>query len=411
MLARMKTSANRDAVVIGCGVGGPVVAMALQRVGIDATIYEAYERPADFVGSFLNLASNGIDALRAIGADRAVLDAAFPTPRMVMWSGTGKRLGEVANGIALDDGTTSQTIQRGLLHRALREEAIRRGIQIVQGKRLVGAERTGVGILAAFEDGTQVRAAMLVGADGLHSACRRLIDPAAPSPRYTGLLSLGGRAVTRHLEATPDTFHMMFGKQAFFGYTVRPSGEVYWFANVASAAEPGRGPAAPPAMWKERLRRLFAEDAGPALEIVNATEDDLAAYPIFDMPAVPRWHAGPMVITGDASHATSPSSGQGASLAIEDGVVLAQCLRDTDDVGAAFATFQRLRRPRVERVVRYSARIGRTKSPGPIGRWLRDLCMPAALKVFASPQAHAWLYRYHIDWSARVAMRAGGAAS
>ena len=405
----MKTSTPRDAVIVGCGIGGPVVAMALQRIGIDAAIYEAHDRPADFVGSFLNLASNGIDALRAIGAERKVLAAAFPTPRMVMWSGSGKRLGDVANGIALDDGTTSQTIQRGLLHRALRDEAVNRGIRIVQGKRLVGAEGNGTGILAAFEDGTEVHAAMLVGADGLHSVSRRLIDPAAPSPRDTGLLSVGGRSHTRTLEPTPDTFHMIFGKRAFFGFTVRPSGDVYWFANVVSADAPAPGPASAigPASWKERLRALFAGDAGPAVEIIDATGSDLAAYPIFDMPAVPRWHAGPMVITGDAAHATSPSAGQGASLAIEDAIVLAKCLRDAGEVRRAFAVYEHLRRRRVERVVRYAARIGRSKSPGPFGRWLRDLCMPAALRIFASPTAHAWLYRHHIDWSERVGDRSG----
>ncbi len=194
----------------------------------------------------------------------------------------------------------------------------------------------------------------------------RIIDPSAPSPRDTGLLSLGGRAATRTLEPTPDTFHMIFGKQAFFGFTVRPSGEVYWFANIVSADIPTRGPvsAIGPALWKERLRTLFAGDAGPAAGIIDATGEDLAAYPILDMPAVPRWHAGPMVITGDAAHATSPSAGQGASLAIEDAVVLARCLRDAGGVRDGFASYERIRRRRVERVVRYSARIGRTKVAG-----------------------------------------------
>jgi 2-polyprenyl-6-methoxyphenol hydroxylase-like FAD-dependent oxidoreductase len=383
--------------------------MALQRVGIEATIYEAYDRPADFAGSFLNLSSNGIDALRVIGADRAVLDAGFPTPRMMMWSGSGKRLGEVANGIALDDGTTSQTIQRGLLHRALRDEATRRHIAIVQGKRLAAAAHDGNGVRVRFENGTESEGTLLIGADGLHSITRRLIDPAAPAPRRTGMLSIGGRAVNRTLSPTPDTFHMIFGRRAFFGYTVRPSKEVWWFANVASTDDSGGDAAAAgsPADWKERLRRLFADDAGPATEIVNATDEDLAVYPMFDLPPVPRWHSGPMVIMGDAAHATSPSSGQGASMAIEDAVVLAKCLRDTCDIRDAFATYERLRRQRVERVVRNSARIDRSKSPGPVGRWLRDLCMPVALKLFASPNAHAWLYRYHIDWNERVTASAG----
>ena len=392
-------SRQQQALVIGCGIGGPVVAMALQRAGIDATIVEAFDRPADTVGSFLNLSSNGIEALRAIGADRPVLDIGFPTPRMVMWSGTGKRLGEVANGLALADGTTSQTVPRGLLHRALRDEANRRHIPIMTGKRLVAVERLGAGVRAQFEDGSDASADVLIGADGLHSVTRRLIDPAAQQPRDTGLLSIGGRAVATSLAPTPDTFHMIFGRQAFFGYNVRPSGEVLWFANVSAGEANSGGRRA--AEWKARLRTLFAKDAGPAIDIIDATDRDIASYPIFDMPPVVRWHAGPMIITGDAAHATSPSAGQGASMAMEDAVVLALCLRDATSPSEAFAAYERLRRPRVERVVRYSARVGQTKSPGPIGRWIRDLGMPVALKLFANPASHTWLYRYDFSWNGR----------
>lgn len=374
--------------------------MALQRAGVEAAIFEAFDRPADAAGSFLNLASNGIEALRAIGADRPVLDAGFATPRMVMWSGTGKRLGEVANGLALPDGTTSQTVPRGLLHRALRDEAQRRQIPILTGKRLVGADRLGGGVRARFDDGSDAIGDVLIGVDGLHSVTRRLIDPAAREPRDTGLLSIGGRANATPMPPTPDTFHMIFGREAFFGYSVRPSGDVFWFANVGADQAESRH--ARGAGWKARLRTLFRGDAGPALEILDATDGDVDAYPIFDMPTVAKWHAGPLVIAGDAAHATSPSAGQGASMAMEDAVVLALCLLDAGDTAQAFARYEQLRRPRVERVVRYSARVGQTKLPGPVGRWVRDLVMPAALKVFARPAAHAWLYRYDLPWHGRT---------
>ena len=158
-----------------------------------------------------------------------------------------------------------------------------------------------------------------------------------------------------------------------------------------------------PQTWKEQLLELFADDSGPATEILQATGDELAAYPIYDMPTVPTWYRGRIVLLGDAAHATSPSSGQGASLAIEDAVVLAKCLRDLPDTSQAFTAYERLRRGRVEKVVKYSARISRTKALGPVGRWFRDLFMPFALKHFASPAAHAWLYRYHVDWSSPCA--------
>jgi 2-polyprenyl-6-methoxyphenol hydroxylase-like FAD-dependent oxidoreductase len=142
----------------------------------------------------------------------------------------------------------------------------------------------------------------------------------------------------------------------------------------------------PPAEWKRQLIDLFAEDAGPACDVISATTDEIAAFSIHDTPVVLRWHRGRMVILGDAAHATSPSSGQGASLAIEDAIVLAKCLRDRDDVAQAFATYERLRRLRVERVVAYSARIGQSKTVGTVGGWIRDLVMPFALKTFARVQ-------------------------
>ena len=323
---------------------------------------------------------------------------------MVMWSGSGKRLGEVANGLRLPDGTVSITVERGVLHGALRREALKRGIRLEGGKRLVSAAPSKHGVTARFADGTEAHGDLLIGADGIHSRTRHLVDPTAPAPRYTGQLSLGGRARVTALAPTSETFHMIFGRRAFFGYSARDRGDVYWFANMAWQGETSRESlgAISPMQWKRQLLALFADDAGPAREIISATTDELAAFPVYDMPVVPTWHRDSMVIIGDAAHATSPSSGQGASMAIEDAIVLAKCLRDCEDVPKALAAYERLRRKRVERVVAYSARVGQTKTLGTLGRWLRDLMMPFALKLFASPNAQAWLYSYHIDWCERV---------
>jgi 2-polyprenyl-6-methoxyphenol hydroxylase-like FAD-dependent oxidoreductase len=193
--------------------------------------------------------------------------------------------------------------------------------------------------------------------------------------------------------------------------SVPAPGDVFWFANVSHADEPTRErlAAIQAEESKRRLIELFAVDAGPAVEIVRATDaDDLAAFPIHDMPAVPTWHRDSMMIIGDAAHATSPTSGQGASMAIEDALVLAKCLRDCSSVPAAFAAYERDRRVRVQRVAAYSARVSRTKIAGPIARWFRDLMMSAALKLFASPEAQARLYAHHIDWNARISDAAIG---
>lgn len=102
---------------------------------------------------------------------------------------------------------------------------------------------------------------MLIGADGLHSVTRALIDPAAPQPRYTGQNTVCGYIPdATEVPLAPDTYTMIFGKQAFFGCTRAPDGEVWWFANVPGTeldrADPlGRHPGRLAGAGRRALRR------------------------------------------------------------------------------------------------------------------------------------------------------------
>ena len=116
------------ALIIGGGVCGPVTAMALQRAGIDAVIFESREQPLGDAGGYLSVASNGLGALRAIEADRVVVQRGFPTREIVMFNGAGKPLAHVPIGSNHESGLVSRTIKRAHLHRALHEEAARRGV-------------------------------------------------------------------------------------------------------------------------------------------------------------------------------------------------------------------------------------------------------------------------------------------
>jgi FAD-dependent urate hydroxylase len=395
----------KKALIVGGGVAGPVTAMALRQSGIDSVVYEAYTGGADDAGSFLTFASNGLDALRTIDAHHLVLSEGFPTPRMTIQSGTGKHLGDVPNGGTLPDGTVSQTLKRADLYRALRDEAVRRGARVEYGKRLVDAETTPGGVTARFEDGTEAEGDLLIGADGIHSRTRLIIDPSAPGARYVPVLNIGGYARGVTVQAEPGTFRMVFGKRAFFGYAVHPSGEVWWFANPPRADEPTGAELAAigTEQWREMLIDLFAGDDSPAVEIIHSTPGELSGWATYDLPSVPTWHRESMIIIGDAAHATAPSSGQGASMAIEDAVVLARCMRDLPNTGQAFAAYERLRRARVERIVAHGAKTSNSKAAGPVARVLRDLMMPLILKRVARGESLAWMHDYHIEWDAKVA--------
>jgi FAD-dependent urate hydroxylase len=394
---------THTALVIGAGIAGPVAAMALQKAGIQATVYEAYPRAAGDGGTFLTVASNGIDALRTIGADGPVLAPGFPTPAIILRSATGKNLGAARTGLTLADGTTSHTLKRADLHRALYGEAARRGIVVEHGKRLTGAEQAGDGVRAVFEDGSSAAADVLIGADGIHSAVRRLIDANAPAPRYVGLINLAGYTRGVQVDAEPGSYTMIFGRRAFFGYALAPGGEVWWFANVPRGSEPVRGEAEAVAAgaWRRRLAELYAGDAGPAARLVEASDTAaiMKASPTHTLPHLPAWHKGRMIVIGDAAHAPTPTSGQGASLSIEDAVVLAKCLRDLPHE-EAFLAYERLRRARVERIVKAAARINSSKAAGPVARVFRDALLPVVLKLTAGSKQTNKQYRYHIDWNA-----------
>jgi 2-polyprenyl-6-methoxyphenol hydroxylase-like FAD-dependent oxidoreductase len=391
-----------NALVVGAGVCGPVTAMALQRAGIEAVVYEARQPPGD-AGSYLTVATNGLDALTALDAHRPVLGAGFPTPRTVLLSGTGRYLGTVPIGSTAPHAAASRTMRRAHLHRALGDMAAERGIRTEHGKRLVSVESTGHGVVAHFEDGTHAEGDLLIGCDGVHSATRRLIDPAAPDPRYVGLLNFGGYTPEMTV-APPAAWHMIFGRRAFFGYVSDPAGGTAWFANVPRlAASTGERASTSAAQWKHWLLDRFAGDRGPMAELIEAGTLELSADNTYDLPSVPRWHRGPMIVIGDAAHAPSPSSGQGASMAIEDAVVLGQCLRDCHDIPSAFDAFERLRRGRVERIVAYGARNSSSKEAGPAGRFFRDLALPLVVRYLVTERRMAWMYGHHIEWAARVA--------
>jgi 2-polyprenyl-6-methoxyphenol hydroxylase-like FAD-dependent oxidoreductase len=137
-------------------------------------------------------------------------------------------------------------------------------------------------------------------------------------------------------------------------------------------------------------------------DIINATEHVLTPWNTYDFPTVPTWYNDRMVIIGDAAHATSPSAGQGASMAIEDAVVLGKCLRDIPGTRDAFAAFEGLRRERVERIVRQGRRNGSGKAPGPAGAFIRDLLMPVIMRQVAKRDAMAWIFDHRISWDEPV---------
>ncbi|MBF6065712.1 FAD-dependent monooxygenase [Nocardia terpenica] len=395
------------ALIIGAGVAGPTLAMALQRVGIDSLVFERDEAGADQRGSWLNFQANGMDALAAIDAAGPIEKLGFPVDTIGFVNGRGRSLGRVPMAATRPDGRTSLMMPRAALYAALGAQARERGAQVRYGKELVDARSTADGVEARFGDGTTETGDLLIGCDGIHSPVRSLIDPDAPPPRYVPVLNVGGYLPGFPVDVPAKEFRMQFGTRCFFAWMPTPDGGTVWFANPPMPREPERGVLSgmSDTEWRLWLHELTAGDAGPAAAIIDAAPGPMVGWATYDMPVVRHWHNDRnMIVIGDAAHATAPSAGQGAAMALEDAVVLAQCLRDCHTVPNAFATFEDLRRERVERIVAHGARGAQAKAAGPLARVVRDLLLPFVFRRAAQDGGESlmWLQGHHIDFDRPV---------
>lgn len=374
------------AIVIGGGVAGAAVAIALRRIGVEVMVYEAYAEPAGHVGSFLSLASNGLRVLRSLGVLEQVRRAGIDVPGQRMWSSSGKLLGDVPRGRLSGDELHSVTLMRGALVSTLRTEALAAGARIVTGERLVDAVTTGAGVRAVFASGRTAEAPLLIGADGIRSATRSLLDPHAPTPEYAGLYSISG--IAEGIGTDPGVFNLTFTRQGAFIHLAAPGGKVWWSAQVACPVQPDL--ALTDAQWLQRLGDLHRHEQLPTA-ILEATTELHRPTLMHKLDAVPVRHNDRIALVGDAGHPVG--AGQGASMALEDALVLAQSLAAEPSVAAALSAYEAARSTRIAKMVKAASDNRDAKTAGPIARRIRDLVMPPAVRLFYE-KATAWLYTH-----------------
>ena len=392
--------------IIGGGIAGNALALFLHKVGIDCAVYEAYPYK-DSVGGGLGLAPNGMNVLAALGLVDKVKARSSLAMENTFYNERGKILARFKNGSLEKYGQPGISILRPALYDIMNDEIQRQGIPIEFRKRLKDLRQHGAKVTACFDDGTQVEGDLLIGADGVRSQTRHIILPDAPEPAYVGIIGIGGvtpsSAVPHMSQRDKQSFNFTYGARGFFGYSGVENGDVMWWSNLPSERELTREELADVSLdtIQREMLAIYTGYREPIETLIRNTQATVK-HNIHDIQSLPTWQRGRVLLIGDAAHAVSPNSGQGASLALEDAIYLAKLLRDCGDYTQVFAQFEQARKPRVEKIVAEGRRRGNDKTiVSPFQQTIREVMIRIFVNLFGA-KALDEAYRYKIDWEAEV---------
>jgi 2-polyprenyl-6-methoxyphenol hydroxylase-like FAD-dependent oxidoreductase len=341
------------AIIIGGGIGGLCAAIALRKKGIAATVFERVPELKE-VGAGLSLWVNAIKALDKIGMAETIAAISIPQTIGGVRSVKGKLLSRAMRGQA--ESQIGETLVV-VLHRAELLSVLLQNVgeeNVITGAKCLGFEQHEKGVTAQFADGREVGGDFLLGADGINSVIRaQLFGKSAP--RYSGYTSW--RSVTEfdHPILRQGAFES-WGKGMRFGMIPLSRKRVYWFATKNAP----QGESNPPGLGKSELLMLFRGWHEPIEAALDATDEKaILRNDIVDRIPLKKWSKGRVTLLGDAAHPMTPNLGQGACQAIEDAVVLAECLSGSPTLTEALKTYEVRRIERANRIVRQSWRIGK----------------------------------------------------
>jgi 2-polyprenyl-6-methoxyphenol hydroxylase-like FAD-dependent oxidoreductase len=346
-----------SALIVGGGIGGLSAAIALRRVGYDVTVVE---RHADLRSSTYGVGIiqpvNALRALDAIGCAQACLSAGYSTTAWGQALDVDGNLVREMPGSTIDgsDLPPMNGLSRPALHKILTDTALQAGATIAYGRTFDELVQGDEGVEVLLSDERRERFDVVIGADGVYSKVRRHVLADELRPRY-----IGQSAFRLNIPRLPeiDRIILQKGPDGMAGFVPIGQELAYFFYN--SSWE--EGARLEQDGMHEILRGLLSPFGGLTGHVRDefiTSPDAIVFRPEEWLIAPPPWHRGRIVLLGDAVHAVTPHLGQGAAQAIEDAVVLAECLAAADDVDGAFRQYTERRYERCKLVVESSVAIG-----------------------------------------------------
>ncbi|MDH5676483.1 MAG: flavin-dependent oxidoreductase [Myxococcales bacterium] len=359
-----------EILIAGGGIGGLVTALSLHQAGFSVRIYEAVPS-IEPLGVGINLLPHAVRELDELGLREALEAEGVLCRELAYCTKRGQRIWAEPRGLRAGYLWPQISIHRGALQMVLLQAARERigDERIHLGHRVGHVESDGRGVHVALSDRhgashDRAEGALLVAADGIHSAVRKQFYPDEGPPRWNGAIMWRGVA-----EAPPylDGHTMIMAghpQLKFVSYPISHRAEKPGHQQINYIAEK-RLPVAEEATPEERedwTRRAQLEDFAPLFEqwrfewldvpALIAATDDVWIYPMVDRDPLPRWTHGRATLLGDAAHPMYPIGSNGASQAIVDARVLTGCLLAyPGDPESALARYEDERRPATAKIV------------------------------------------------------------
>jgi salicylate hydroxylase len=347
----MREAEQRRIAVIGAGIGGLTLAIALRRYGIDVQIYEQTAELKE-VGAAVALSANATRFFEQFGLTQKLATHWSEVSALIYRDGRDGRIvgrHDVGAAYRARFGASYVGIHRADLQGILSAAAGMDHIRL--RKRLVDIDDSGAHAALRFDDGSTAEADLVIGADGARSFVRRWMlgyDDAL----YSGCSGFRGIVPMDRVPGLPDPTALQFwmGPGGHLLHYPMGNGHINFLLVERHPSPWPRRDWLMPATEGEQLRH-FAQWHPAITEMITAKPVS-DRWGLFHRPPLGRWTKGRVTLLGDAAHQLAPHHGQGANQSVEDAVVLAACLGESGSgpIGGALERYERLRRGRTRKV-------------------------------------------------------------
>jgi 2-polyprenyl-6-methoxyphenol hydroxylase-like FAD-dependent oxidoreductase len=344
--------------IIGGGIAGMSAAIALREAGLTVRLIES-DPEWKVYGAGITITGPTLRVMRSLGILDRVMAEGYTADGLLACDQEGNIVAEIGTDAgAADEVPGAGGILRPVLHRILSDRLKTLEPEILLGRRIRSIEGDGPHRVV-LDDGSAGSYDLVVGADGIFSQTRQLLFPDAPQPRYVGQVCW--RLMTqRHAAISRRTYFL--GGPSKIGMNPVSSSEMYMFLLEPSAKFVRCAAGLEPV----HLAKLMEPYGGVVSELraMLDANSNIIARPLETVFLPSPWYRNSCVLIGDAAHATTPQLASGAGMAMEDGVVLAECIADADNLALALQHFMSRRFERCRLVVDKSLALGQLERKG-----------------------------------------------